>query len=369
MPADSRPHLRIVAAIVLALALVAAACGGDAEDTADADPSASASGSSSASASADEPVSEPEEDAAPAEGDGAADAEDPAADEEATTEQDQAEQDQVEPLADPEPIELGRVIALGEDSLLADLLALGVTPILSSTNGSDGFVGIERSTEGIEPIPSFQLNAEILAAADPDMLITTQSFVDLAGDDDGLLAQLAPASIILQEDGWQERVAELGEALGVPERAEALLAQYDAAIAASQGALDPALVVSVATVYDFALAAWVDAPAAVPATLLDLGVTVSPGGGELANESFGRVRPLSDEQLPLLDGDLLVLLQNPRLESEDAALEAANEQPLWQSIPAVDAGNVVVLDRIGYQGVEGRIRLIDDLIAAIDGLG
>lgn len=351
MRKDSRVRATLPV-VLLALALVAAACGGADDDTASGSASTGETASATDSASASEP-----ETAADDEQESNAEADTEPADEPAPA-----------PAVDDSPLEVGRVIALGEDSLLADLLAIGVTPILSSTNGSDGFVGIERSTEGIEAIPTVQLNPEMLAATQPDLLITTQSFVDLAGDSGGVLAQLAPDAIILQEDGWRERLLELGEALEVPERTEALLARYDAAVVESQGVLDPSLVVSVATVYDFALAAWVDAPAAVPATLLDLGVTVSPGGGELANESFGRVRPLSDEQLPLLDGDLLILLQNPRLQSETEALDAAGEQPLWQSIPAVQAGNVAVLDRIGYQGVEGRIRLIGDLIAAVEGL-
>ncbi|MEM9204310.1 MAG: ABC transporter substrate-binding protein, partial [Actinomycetota bacterium] len=220
---------------------------------------------------------------------------------------------------------------------------------------------------GIQWEQSFNVNPEQIAGLGADLLITSQSFVDLANAGD-IIDGLATEVIVLQSEGWRDPVIELATALGVPERGEALLALYDQAVADAQGALDPTLEVSVATVYDFAYAAWVDAPAAVPATLIDLGVTVSPGGGELANESFGRVRPLSEEQLPLLDGELLILLQNFELESEDEALALAEETPLWQSIPAVQSGNVAILDRIGYQGVEGRIRLLNDIISAIQGL-
>jgi ABC-type Fe3+-hydroxamate transport system substrate-binding protein len=95
---------------------------------------------------------------------------------------------------------------------------------------------------------------------------------------------------------------------------------------------------------------------------------VSPGGGEFANEAFGRIRPLSDEQLTLLDGDVLLLLQNLELESESDALAAAEDQPVWRAIPAVAAGRVAILDRVGFQGVEGRIRLIGELVKTIEEL-
>lgn len=35
--------------------------------------------------------------------------------------------------------------------------------------------------------------------------------------------------------------------------------------------------------------------------------------------------------------------------------------PLWQRLPAVVAGRVVTLDRLGYPGIPGRRRLVDDL--------
>ncbi|MEO0494520.1 MAG: ABC transporter substrate-binding protein [Actinomycetota bacterium] len=350
-------------AVLLALVLLAAACGGSDGDGEGAGDQASGSSSPSASSVSESAsaVAEPTEEAEPADQPETVDEAD--AVEEAEPE---------EPLddtvvIDDSPIDVGRVVALGEDELLANLLAMGITPILTSTNGGDGPVGIERDTAGIEWVQSFEINPEQIAGLGADLLITTQGFVDQAGAEaiiDGLAAEV----VVLQEPDIRARVIELGEALGIPERSEALVASYDQALAEARDAVDSSIVVSMASVYDFAYAAWVDGPSAAPATVVDLGVTLSPGPGDLANESFGRVRPISEEQLPLLDGDLLILLQNFELDSESAALEAASDTPLWQAIPAVAADNVVVLDRIGYQGIEGRIRLIGDLVAALEGL-
>jgi hypothetical protein len=35
--------------------------------------------------------------------------------------------------------------------------------------------------------------------------------------------------------------------------------------------------------------------------------------------------------------------------------------PLWQQLPAVEAGDVTTLDRLGHPGFAGLIRLDDDL--------
>ena len=39
--------------------------------------------------------------------------------------------------------------------------------------------------------------------------------------------------------------------------------------------------------------------------------------------------------------------------------------PLWISLPSVATDQVVRLDRLGYPGIEGRIRLMDELVVAL----
>ena len=48
-----------------------------------------------------------------------------------------------------------------------------------------------------------------------------------------------------------------------------------------------------------------------------------------------------------------------RLARELAEME---EDPLWQQLPAVESGNVHTVDRLGYPGIAGRIRLVGDLV-------
>ena len=122
---------------------------------------------------------------------------------------------------------------------------------------------------------------------------------------------------------------------------------------------------SVATIYAGpSVAAFVDGPWAVPATLLDAGAALVPDAASTEPDRNGRVY-LSMERLDLLSAPQMVLMQSPLVEGEDLAVEQVADDPLWTSLPAVAAGEVLELDRLGYPGIEGRIRLIDDLIEGL----
>ena len=67
------------------------------------------------------------------------------------------------------------------------------------------------------------------------------------------------------------------------------------------------------------------------------------------------------EQLGLLDSELLVLMQSETVDGEAEALAEIEADPIWQTLPAVQSGNVVVIDRLGYPGAAGQIRLLEEL--------
>jgi iron complex transport system substrate-binding protein len=125
------------------------------------------------------------------------------------------------------------------------------------------------------------------------------------------------------------------------------------------------LEVSVAAIYSGpSPAAFVAGPWAVPATLLASGATLAPTPEQAAPDDNGRAY-LSLEQLDLLSAPQLLLLQSPLVQGEAQAVEDVMASPLWDSLPAVQADGVTELDRLGYPGIEGRIRLVDDLVAAL----
>lgn len=257
-----------------------------------------------------------------------------------------------------------RIVVIGEEYLLADLLALGVQPIAATATVSEsGFHALDdHDTSDIQALPATERNLELLASLQPDRIIAYQFFADELGED--TLGGLAELTLIPDGTGPVELVTMYGELFGRQEQAAELVAEYEAAQAEAAEALD-GLSVSVAAIYAGpSVAAFVDGPWAVPATLLDAGASLVPDAASTEPDRNGRVY-LSMERLDLLSAPQMVLMQSSLVEGEDLAAEQVADDPLWTSLPAVAAGQVLELDRLGYPGIEGRIRLIDDLI---DGL-
>lgn len=256
--------------------------------------------------------------------------------------------------------DLGNVLALGEEFLLADLLSLGITPIASTATVSDaGWQGLDDlDTEGIEILPNTEANFEQLAALDVDTVIAQQYVVDQVG-----MEKLeALGDVIVAPTGTgDEELTELGNEVGREAEAAALIEELDAAKADAAGSAGDDCEVSLATVYSGeTLAAWISAPNNVATALDDMGCTLVPSTDDQEADGAGRVY-LSLENLSLLSAPQLILLQTPTVEGEDAALEAVEQEALWKQLPAVEADQVTTLDRLGYPGVAGLIRLYDEL--------
>ena len=258
------------------------------------------------------------------------------------------------------------MLALGEEYLLADLLTLGIRPIASTANVvlDEGFAGLgEFDTEGIEALPSTEPNLERLAGYRADVVVSNTFVADYLGRE--VLEGLGGELVVVPDD-HAERILALGDTFDRRSEAEAALADLDEAIAAGAATLNAGgRAVSVATVYPGStVAAWVDGPIDVPATLLAMGFTLRPGATDVEGEEGGRLY-LSNEQLDVLDADTLVALQSDLVAGEPEALEAIADDPLWSGLPAVASGKVVTIDRLGYPGIAGRRRLVDDLVARL----
>lgn len=262
--------------------------------------------------------------------------------------------------------DLGRVVALGEEFLLADLLALGIEPVASTATVADvGFQGLDDyDTSEIEALPSDQRDIERLAALQPDTIITTSFFVDELGEE--TLTAIADLIEIPVDLRPEEQVAALGEELALEDAAAALVDEWETQEAATAEALaDVTCEVSVATVYPGpSVAAWIAAPNPVPGILTDAGCTLVPGADGNTADVAGRLR-LSEEQLGQLSAPVMVLLQSDTVEGESASLAAMDDDPLWARLPAVESGDVIELDRLGYPGIEGQARLAADLTEAL----
>lgn len=262
-----------------------------------------------------------------------------------------------------------RVVALGEDWLLADLLKLGVKPIGSTVNVVDAVTAIDPAAlEGIELWTSQDVSLEKLVALEPDLIIGLQYWIEQAGYD--LLSEIAPV-VPIEGTGIKGQFLAAAEALGLADQAQADIAAYEEKVANAAATLgDDAPTVSVATIYSGAsLAAWVGGPqVAVPTALVDLGIELHPNEEDVAASGATRGRAwLSMEQLPLFDGDLLILLQSSGVEGEDESVAEVQADPLWALLPAVQSGNVHVIDRLGAAGLAGLESTVDQVMEILNG--
>jgi iron complex transport system substrate-binding protein len=259
-----------------------------------------------------------------------------------------------------------RIVALSEEFLLADLLSLGVTPVASTSNDPGGFVGIDPSlTEGVEAIFSPEFNLERLAALRPDLLLVYPSYLALDVVSTSDLEAIAPVLVLGDEgDDWRTTFRATAAALGLSARGDEILADVDARLASAGDALNGIRLSAVSISPGPTIRAYTDGRTALTEILVELGIEFRPGPSVGGTDDNGRIT-LSLEQLSLLDGDALLLLQSDVVPGEADALADVQSSPLWSALPAVAAGAVVTLDRLSYPGAEGAARFADDLAAAL----
>ena len=320
-----RSPLAVAAALTLAFTLVAAGCSSDSSDDAADAPTTTTAASTETTAPAD---------------DSSAD-------------------------NDVEPVDAGRVIAIGEEYVLGDLLALGIKPIASTaTVAESGFHSLDDfDTSDIQAMPATEPNLEGLAALAPDHIVILNFFANELGLDQ---LQATAETVTVIPDGLDpiEQIEFLAEAFGREEAAAELVADYEAAMESAKQPL-AGQSVTVAAIYGGpSIAAFIDGPWAVPATLLESGASLVPAAGSLEADRNGRAY-LSLEQIELLSGPKLILLTSGLVDGESAAIKQVTESPLWSTLPAVQADAVIELDRLGYPGIVGRTKLVGDLIDAL----
>lgn len=259
-----------------------------------------------------------------------------------------------------------RVVALAEEFMLADLLDLGIQPIASTSSLPDGFYALDQfDTSNIEQLSNMEIDVERLVALQPDLIISYSWLVEEVGFD--LLSQLAP-TVAIDNTDYRAAYVSIAATFGLEERAEERLAEYDTtaeALGEELGASDRTA--SVATIYPGAsdVTLWLGGSADLPQALLDMGFTLEPSTEAVEPTGSLNRAYISLEQVDLITGDDLFMMQSENIEGEAETLEEMTSTDLWQHIPAVVADRVHFLDRLGYPGVAGRIRILEDIKAAL----
>lgn len=257
-----------------------------------------------------------------------------------------------------------RVVALSEEFLLADLLAIGIAPVASTSNDPSGFAGIDpAATADIELLASAEFNLERLAALRPDLLVAYPSYIELVGYD--TLSAVAPTVAIGDDDSdWRERFELTADVFGLGDVATDRIATIEADLDTARTALDGVRMSALSVSPGPFIRAYTDDRTILTELMVDeLGIELVPGPGATGTDGNGRIE-LSLEELGVLQGDVVVLLQATIVEGQDIALATVVESPLWATLPGVRADRVVTLDQLAYPGAAGAAVFATDLATA-----
>ncbi|MDO5641211.1 MAG: iron-siderophore ABC transporter substrate-binding protein [Paracoccus sp. (in: a-proteobacteria)] len=260
-----------------------------------------------------------------------------------------------------------RVIILTNEGTEA-LLSMGVTPVGAATSfgGKPWWPHLADRLEGVEPLGTESaINLELVAALEPDLIIGTKMRHEEIYPQ---LSAIAPTVISDRLRGdWKVNQRLYADALGLPEKAEEVIAAYDARVADLSAKLGDHLAEEVSMIRFLA--------GQIRIYQLDTfsGVVLKDLGFHrpaIQNVDDFAIRT-GKESIPDMDGDRIFYFTFDNGNGEADAVEAeALADPLWQSLSAVRAGRVHKVDD-GIWNTSGGViaaHLMMDDIARIYGV-
>jgi iron complex transport system substrate-binding protein len=243
----------------------------------------------------------------------------------------------------PEQPERVVVLDTGE---LDTALALGVTPVGAvTTDVATGFLSyLQDAAADVEQVGTIgEPNLEAIAALEPDLILSNKvRHEDLYEQ----LSQIAP-TVFADFVGvtWKENLVLAAEALGLEEKAETALDEYEQDAAALGEELGDIGTVSAMRFVQGAIRVY--RPESFIGTVLaDIGLEQA----ELPEGDVATFAELSPEQLTLADAD--VVLYSSYGDPGDSGEQAVVAGPLWPRLTAVQQGRAyAVEDDIFYTGI------------------
>lgn len=227
------------------------------------------------------------------------------------------------------------------------------------TGMSDTALQAEAKGRGVVDLGNFlEPSIERLAALRPDLIIGSA----MAAEAYPLLSQLAPTVLISAED-WKAYLSLIARAGGREEKAAALLAIYDARVAALRPRI-PQTPVSIVRITPWDFQVYLDGPRAYGpfAVLRDLGVKRTAYETTQGDEALKRP---DWEGLAALNGDVLLYIVGGANNSATSGRhEEVLQNPLWQMLPAVKAGRVHRVDAgtwMEFSGITSANRVLDEV--------
>lgn len=248
------------------------------------------------------------------------------------------------------PLHPKRLVILEGRQDLEIAVALGLPkPVGLGSNavGDDGLLRefVPFTTDGVEVIPGGETPLEKVIALRPDLIIGRDINIDEIRD---ALATVAPVLSVNQQQGvdWRTSLTEVGTWTGRAEQAAEALAGYEEHVNEVKARhADKLAATTTAMLQPGTEGKWYscnsDGFYLQARTTRDLGATYLPVLDETKQDANaygppGAMLEFSDEQFPILaPADLIVAVVGD--EATKAALEG---NPLWQRLPAVQAGRV-----------------------------
>lgn len=267
------------------------------------------------------------------------------------------------------PVEPERIAVLGRRGTLPILLDLGFEPV-GAVDASPLFgdpfhpLIMDRATAaGVEPIPfgADGPNLEAVALLQPDLIIGNLREYEAVAIE---LQQIAP--VIALEWDFVDPVANVhnvAELMGVPDEADALVAGFEADLAAASGAATFDGTVSIAGFFGPDDLRVYRGGNVLGQLVTDFGGQLVPSDEQLPLGEDSGVSYISQENIDVLSGDRLISFVN--LSSElRSAYEEQTENPLVQALPSFQNEQVLEIDPqlvFGSAGLEGLELVVSQL--------
>ncbi|OMC75093.1 ferrichrome ABC transporter substrate-binding protein [Paenibacillus odorifer] len=246
------------------------------------------------------------------------------------------------------------------------LKALGITPVVQWYHpswGKQDYLNLD--------VPEFDITGsmEVLLEKDPDLIIVDGG-ADAAKYEQ--YSKIAPTyrlpEAVLQDS--RQVLTAIADALGIPEKAESVLAEYDQKVAEGKAKLQQALgqekvAVIRLNVADKTFALFGVKNRFTGVIYSQFGLTPVPMAAEMTEyQSI-----ISEELIPQLEADHIIVFPDNGGWDTEGNQEATQilDGPLWKSLPAVKNGNVYRMERSHWQtgAITANSMKLDDLLKAI----
>lgn len=271
-----------------------------------------------------------------------------------------------------------RIVSLAPGEYTDGLLALDIEPVGSATYAdvsgrsvtdpeawppaiADEAVAAEIFSVG----SCCEFDVELIATLEPDLIVGTT--YDASGDAN--LAALAPLVEPFTGRDWRDTFRQQAFAIGSVERAEQVIADWESRVTDLREQFAGSTVAIVRPRPD---SIWVYGPPSNAGTILSevgLDLLPAPEGSSITDDAPGAIGEISLERISeMAEAEHLFVIT---YSVDDEQLAGYRSNALWQDLPAVQAGNVHLVEGTAWtnHGPLGADVVLDELEAGLSGAG